>query len=99
MAKLEEDAKIGETPLDANPAIIEPLKQYVALVVHIDVPNPNRYPTSELQAIIEWLCESDPKGKSIITRTLDVDHNKGEIVQRTREIDDAFQRYTASRVL
>jgi hypothetical protein len=70
----------------------------VALVVHIDTLNPNRYSVSELNTTIKWLCESDPKGKSIVTRAVDADYNKGEIAQRTREMDDAFQRYTVSHV-
>jgi len=41
MVKLEDDTKIGEATLDANPAIIGPLKQYMALVVPSDAPNPN----------------------------------------------------------
>jgi hypothetical protein len=41
MAKLEDDTKNGEATLGADPAIIEPLKQYMGLVNHVDATNHN----------------------------------------------------------
>jgi len=49
--------------------------------------------------MIDWLCESNPNGRYIFRRIIDVSYNKGEIARRTREIDDAFQRYTVRRIV
>jgi hypothetical protein len=51
----------------------------------------------QLDVVYEKWYEN--KGARIhrMKKTLDVDHYKGVITEKTRELDEAFQRYTASR--
>jgi hypothetical protein len=48
---------------------------------------------SQLEKIIQELCEAQPEQKAALTRVIDVKHDKGVVTQKIREMDNAFQVY------
>jgi hypothetical protein len=53
--------------------------------------------SDQLNAVCEKWHENKTDGIRRMKNVVDVDHNKGVITGKTRELDEAFQRYTVSR--
>jgi hypothetical protein len=54
---------------------------------------------STLEEIVQELSKARPKKKSMFIRTLDVKFDKGIVINKSREMDVAFQAYVVSTLV